>query len=131
MNGSGRLYPRRQRLELVYQCLSLRAPAANHDSALEMLAVTLNGVEDVYSGVPYNLENPSSDGRMYPPNMKYRYSAWERPGIRCYRQTAHATFIADNGAVEIRERQGNDLGAVTFEKAGQDGRKVSDYDSVG
>jgi hypothetical protein len=124
------LVPRFRRLEFFFDRLSAAEAAADHDAAMALLAATLNGVEDEFSGVPYNPEEPGSDGRMYPPNERFRYPKWERPGIRCYRQVAHATFVAENGAVEIRERTGSELGRIIFEKPGRDGRRVSDHDSV-
>jgi hypothetical protein len=104
-------------------------PPANHDEAMALLASTLNDVENEFSGVPYDLEEQGTDGRMYPPNARFRFLKWERNGVRCYRQVAHATFVADNGAMEIRLRSAGDLGNAIFEKQGKDGRKVSQYDS--
>ena len=121
---------KRERLELFCRRLNDAEPAANHDEALALLARTLHDVEDEFSSVPYNPEEPGTDGRMYPPNDRFRYPKGERPGIRCYRQVAHATFVAENGAVEIRFRAGGSLGAIFFKKPGKDGREVSDYDST-
>jgi hypothetical protein len=116
-------------LELFKDRIRAKEPAANHDAAMASLSETLNSVEDEFSGVPYNPEEAGTDGRMYPPNERFRYRNWERSGVRCYRQVAHATFIADNGAVEIRNRRGTELGSILLEKPGSDGRKVSDYES--
>jgi hypothetical protein len=41
----------------------------------------------------------------------------------------YSSFVAENGALEIRERVGSILGEIKFEKPGMNGRKVSDYDS--
>jgi hypothetical protein len=122
-------FSKRERLNLVYNRLDNEQPAANHDEALTLIARVLNEVEDEFSGVPYNPDEPGTDGRMYPPNTRFRYKNWERPGIHCYRQVAHATFIAENGALEIRSRSGTELGNILYEKPGKDGKKVSDYDS--
>jgi hypothetical protein len=131
VNSESTPMPMRERLKLFLQRLNAAKPAADHDSAMALIAATLVVVEDEFSGVPYNPDEPGADGRMYPPKVQFRYSAWERPGVRCYRHTAHATFVAANGAIEIRSRRGIDLGAVVFEKQGTDGKKVSDYDSPG
>jgi hypothetical protein len=117
-----------QRLTIFFERLRAAHPAVNHDEAMALLSATLNSVEDEFSGVPYNPAEPGTDGRMYPPAEQFRYLKWERPGVRCYRQTAHATFVADNGAIEIRLRQGAELGEIRFEKEGADGRKVNSYD---
>lgn len=104
-------------------------PVATHDEAKALVDGTLNGVEDEFSGVPFDEERAGTDGRMYPPSEKFLDTKWSNRNVRCYRQTAHATFIAENGAIEIRPRRGHELGPIRFEKQGRDGRKVSDYDS--
>jgi len=113
-----------QRLRVFLEHLQAEVSAADHDEAMALIASTLNKVEDEFSGVSYNPDEPGTDGRMYPPNERFRYSKWERHGVRCYRQTAHATFVGANGAVEIRSRKGGELEEVVFEKPGKDGRRV-------
>jgi hypothetical protein len=110
----------RDLLKLFLERLHGAEPAADHDAAMLLIAATLMAVEDEFSGVSYNPDEPGGDGRMYPPKAMFRYTAWERPGVRCYRQTAHATFVAANGAIEIRSRRGNELGAAVFAKQGTD-----------
>ncbi len=124
--------PKAQRLEIFMRRLKERAPAASsHDEAMAMLAETLNQVEEEFSGAPYDPEEGGTDGRLYAPKEKYRRPEWERPGVRCYRQVAHATFVAENGAVEIRRIEFQDtgrvLGGIIFEKPGLNGRMVSNY----
>ena len=119
---------KRQRLALFVECLSRRGPVADHDEAMSLLERTLNEIENLFSGIPYDSAEPGTDGRMYPPRAAFRSIKLERPEIRCYRQFAHLTFIADNGAVEIRSRIGVDLGPILFEPPGKNGKKVSDYD---
>ncbi len=118
-----------ERLKLLYEYLSQCEPATDYDSALALISATLMEIEDQYSGVPYDPAEAGVDGRMYAPAERYRRAQWERLGVRCYWQVAHATFLADNGAIEVRPRVGANLGAISFEKAGKDGRKVSDYES--
>jgi hypothetical protein len=122
------MLPKEQRLLLFFHRLDAEGSAENHDEAMVLLTTTLNFIEDELSGIAYNPEQPGTDGRMYPPDERYRYSKWEYPGVRCYRQRRHATFVADNGAIEIRNRTSSDPGTLAFEKAGKDGRKVSSYD---
>jgi hypothetical protein len=92
---------KRLRLEFAFDRLTAAASATDHDEALRLIAAILNAVEDEFSGVPYNPDEPGSDGRMYPPEERFRYKNWERLGVRCYRQVAHATFIADNGGLSF------------------------------
>jgi hypothetical protein len=130
VTSNGTPLSKAQRLTLFIERLTAEAPASTHDEAMALLTTTLHGVEDEFSGVPYDPEEAGTDGRMYPPNERFRYPKWERPEIRCYRQVAHAVFIGANGAVEIRIRAGSDLGRIIFEKPGADGRRVSDDDSA-
>jgi len=118
---------KRLRLDFAFDRLTVAAPATDHDEALRLIAAILNAVEDEFSGVPYNPDEPGSDGRMYPPDERFRYKNWQRLGVRCYRQVAHATFIADKGALVIRSRTGSKLGAILFDKPGCDGRTVEEY----
>jgi hypothetical protein len=58
---------RSERLALFIERLSA-APAANStEEALILLAATLNGVEDEFTTIPFDLSRSDSDGRMYPP----------------------------------------------------------------
>jgi hypothetical protein len=86
----------------------------------------LTAVEDEYSGVPGGSDQSLTKGRMYPPDERFRYAKWERAGVRCYLQTVHATFVGDNGSIEIRQRKEKQLGEIVFAKPGKDGRKISD-----
>jgi hypothetical protein len=129
MEGIREPLSKRERLTIFFQRLEATGPVASHKEAMALLADTLKAVEDEFSGVPYNAEEPGTDGRMYPPDERFRYPKWEREGVACYRQVAHATFVTVNGAVEICLRTGNELGRVLFEKPGKDGKKVSAYDT--
>jgi hypothetical protein len=131
MEGNKPVLSKGERLTIFFQLLQEAEAVASHDDALALLSKVLNSVEDDFSGVGYNPEEPGTDGRMYPPNERFRYPKWERAGISCYRQVAHATFVADSGAVEIRLRAGSELGRILFEKPGKDGRRVSAYDTCG
>ncbi len=68
----------RERLTLFLERLHAQEPAADHDAAMALIATTLLAVEDEFSGVPYNPDEPGGDGRMYPPKALFRYTAWER-----------------------------------------------------
>ena len=117
-----------ERLLVYFTRMSNSQPATSHDEAMLLLEM-LNEIENELSEIPYDPDEPGTDGRMYPPNAMFRYKLWERSGVQCYRQAGHATFVADNGAIEICKRVGIILGQIIFEKPGRNDRKVSDYDS--
>ena len=51
----------------------------------------------------------------------FHFEVEDRVDLDLYRQAAHDTIIRANGAILIRIRK---TGAIVFEKAGSDGRKV-------
>ncbi len=131
MNSANPL-PRRARLEEFFRRLLVAPPATSYDEAMQLMADTLGAVEDEFSGIAYDPAETGTHGRLYPPKEQYRRPESERPGMRCYRQVAHKTFVAENGAIEIRTlvRQGDAVvETVVFEKEGHDGRKVADHES--
>jgi hypothetical protein len=87
-------------------------------------------VEDEFSEVPYDPAETGKDGRMYPPSAFYRAKKRELADVRAYRQVSHITFIADNGAFEIREIDTKSVELwehTRVEKPGIDGRRISDH----
>jgi hypothetical protein len=64
--------------------MRIAPPASDHDQAMQLMAEMLNGVEDEFSGVPYNPSEPGNDGRMYPPDPRF-------PARLVYRQRGHVT----------------------------------------
>lgn len=112
-----------QRLAEFLTRMDAAPPAGNTSEGYELIATTLNQVEDTYTSI---LPNPSqwmTDGRMYPPMQDSR-----RPhchGVVRYRSAKQNTYIADNGAIRICDISG----AVRLDKHGFDGRKVSDYEN--
>ncbi len=100
-------------------------PAKSLDGALEQLSTTLNEVENEYSGIPYNPDEPEGDGRLYPPSQKYGRPFPQHPRVQRLRQVGHNTLIGDNGSVEIRAVAEDPLeGDLLFSKPGADGKKV-------
>ena len=98
------------------------APAAGGaDEALGLITELLDAVEDEHSGVPNDPTGPRADERMFPPIVRYHFAIEGRPDLDGYRQKAHDTIIAANGAILIRVRKTMKIG---FEKAGRDGRRV-------
>jgi hypothetical protein len=131
MNGHDIVLPRWARLEVYYYRMRSAPPASDHDEAMQLMAQMLNGVEDEFSGVPYNPSEPGNDGRMYPPDPRFLARRASAPGVRVYRQRGHVTYVADNGAIETREVQAGEEGPIEYtvlDKPGSDGRRVSDYE---
>jgi hypothetical protein len=101
------------------------APAANSgEEAFDLLARTLNAIEDEFSGLPYRPEAWRSDGRMYPPQEDSRVKCPERPSLRKYRNRGHYSFIGLNGSVRIETLDGE----ILLDKRGMDGRKTHELE---
>src|SRR6202035_4364666 len=109
---------RRERLTEIYRRLELAAPAASGTDALDLIALTMNQVEDQMSGVPFNPENWRNDGRLYPPQPDNLHMVPGRPDLTRFRSLAHNTFIRSNGSFEIRTLEED----VEFAKLGADGQ---------
>lgn len=99
-------------------------PASTPDGALDLLAKTLNSVEDEHSGVANNPEAWESDGRMYPPMEANRRDVPDRPSLRRYRSAKHNTFTGLNGSIRVQDLSGK----IMLDKPGSDGRKTHDLD---
>lgn len=95
-------------------------PASSHDEAFTLLSDTLNQVEDEFTDIPFQPDQWQTDGRMYPPEEDNAREVERRADVIRYRHKAHNTFIRDNGAIEIRDVNGE----LLFEKPGSDGRSV-------
>ena len=90
-----------------------------------LLAQTLNVVEDELSGVPYRPQNWRTDGRMYPPQEDSCVKFPERPSLRKYRSKGHYDYIGLNGSIRIETLEAE----ILLDKSGQDGRKTHDLDA--
>lgn len=113
-----------KRLQEFLKRLQASPSASTADEAFDLLAQTLNAVEDEYSGVPFRPENWRTDGRLYPPQEDSRVKFSERPSLRKYRNKGHYNFIGINGSIRIETLEGD----VLLDKSGQDGRKTHDLD---
>jgi hypothetical protein len=111
---------RNERLQEFFRRLDAAAPVGSHDDALELIARTLNAVEDDLTDIPADPDRWMTDGRMYPPQPDSRRAVPEHPRVTRYRSRAHNTFISANGAIEIRDLADQ----VLFRKAGADGTHV-------
>jgi hypothetical protein len=110
-----------ERLALFYERL-LAAPAVgSHDEAYALLCYTLNAVEDEHSGVPHNPDSWQTDGRMYPPQPDRASKVDGFPGVIRYGSFRHNTFIAGNGAIEVRIIRSDQ---IEFVKPGANGKGV-------
>ena len=99
------------------------APAVgSYLAARQLLDTTLNAIEDELSDVHFNPDNWRDDGRMYPVQDDNISPDKTNPNIMKLKSRGHLTFIAPNGAIEIKERGG----PVLFEKPGTDGKGVWD-----
>ena len=127
-------YPasRQERREEFYRRLGGKPPFESFDEAWVGLATELHQVEDELSGIPRHPDGPEEspyDGRMYPPHLTREKP--DVPGVRSFRQKAHRTSFAENGAIEIMAVEaGVAVGEPIFEKPGADGRRVADFRSA-
>lgn len=119
------MLPKKERLRIFIERLSLAQPTTSADDALELVAEVLNAVEDEHSGVPNNPEAWKDDGRMYPPQENNRREVPDRPSVRRYRSARHNTLIGSNGSIRIEEVGG----AVLLDKPGRDGRRIEELDT--
>ena len=109
------------RLTLFYERLKAAPAAGTRDQAYALLSDTLNAVEDEYSDMPNNPQNWQTDGRLYPPQTDRVFAVDNFPAVLRYNSFKHDTYIASNGAIEIRVIS---TGAVDFTKAGSNGKGV-------
>jgi len=112
--------PRADRFAEFKRRLTAAPVQATHDAARRLLEDTLNGVEDEFSGVPYQPENWQTDGRFYPPHDDRASDVDGCPDVVVYQSKRHETFIAANGAIEMRKLSGE----VELTKPGADGKGV-------
>lgn len=116
---------RSERFRLFVHELQSVAPAASYEDARHLLETTLNGVEDRFSGVPYQPDNWQDDGRLYPPADDFERAS-PFPEVRVFRARRHYVLLASNGAIKItkanRPVDAPDA-EVVLDKPGQDGRR--------
>ena len=109
------------RLQLFYERLQAAPAASTHDESYALVCDTLNAVEDEHSGVPNNPNNWQTDGRLYPPQPDRSYAVDGFPGVVRYRSFGHNTYIASNGAIEVKVVATNE---VDFTKPAANGKGV-------
>lgn len=109
------------RLLLFYQQLRQAPAASTHEEAYALICKTLDAVEDEHSGVPKNPDNWQTDGRLYPPQPDRSYAVDGFPDVVRYKSFGHNTYIASNGAIEVKIVATNE---VDFAKPGANGKGV-------
>jgi hypothetical protein len=109
------------RLELFYERLQAAPAVSTRQEAYALLCSILDAVEDEFSGVPNNPPSWQSDGRLYPPQQDRVYAVPGFPEVLRYNSFKHDTYIANNGAVEVRIIATN---VVQFSKPGANGKGV-------
>src|SRR5205085_10516093 len=104
------------------------APCADSAAeALDLIAKTLNAVEDEHSDIAYNPEAWKDDGRMYPPQEDNRREVPGRPSVCRYRSARHNTFIGLNGSIRIETVDGKSL----WTNPGATGEQIRELDAWG
>src|SRR6187455_2194862 len=107
-----------ERLKEFFRRLRVAEPASSFDDAYRLLCSTLDAVEDELSGLPNEPDRWMTLDRMFPPRSD-RMSSVEESEVKRFDNVRHITYIAENGAIEIRSkfRKGGET-VVHFSKAG-------------
>jgi hypothetical protein len=109
-----------ERFEEFLRRLTAAPCASCFDEAYAQVCDILNEVENEMTSIPFDPPNWRIDGRMYPPQMDYAKLVDGRPDVTRFRSLRHSSFIAANGAIEIR----TDTDIVICSKPGADGQTV-------
>ena len=113
-------FTKAQRFAEFVRRLLAAEPASSMEGGIQLIADTLNAVEDELTSIPFTPTAWQSDGRMYPPMADARRRIPGRVDVVRYRSVAHNTFVGDNGAVRIEETDGT----CRVNKPGRDGRTI-------
>lgn len=114
-----------ERVEVFLKRLQDAEPAVSGAKAFDLLASTLNAVEDTFSGVAYDPDKHLTDGRLYPPQDDNRREVPGRKVVVRYRSRGHNTWIAENGAIRIEKiAKGTEPAVCCLDKPGADGKTV-------
>lgn len=107
---------REERLREYFRRLGGQPPSQTAEDALERIIVTLDEVEDAYSGIPKSDPPPAMNvlgNRMYPPQADRIIR--QRDGSITARTRGHEISIGSNGSIAITNSQ---TAAVEFQQAG-------------
>ena len=116
-----------ERLAEFFRRLGAASAASSGDEAYRLLCSTLDQVEDEMSGLPNQPARWLTLDRMFPPQTD-RMTLVEGCAVTRFENLRHITYIAANGAIEIRSRRRrNGASDVHFSKAGSDGRMLIEF----
>ncbi len=117
---------KRERLAIFYERLESASVVSTAEAALELVNLALVSVEDEFSGEPNEPDRWQELDRMFPPQADSISTVSD--GIKICRSRRHRTYLAQNGAIEIRSLVLDPQGQpeVYFKKAVADGRFVCD-----
>jgi len=111
---------KKERFEEFIRRMQSAGVVATAAEAFALLSETLTSVENELTDIPNEPANWQTDGRMYPPQEDHARDVELRSDLTRYRSRGHNTVIRDNGAIEIRDLQGQ----VWLCKPGHDGKGV-------
>lgn len=94
--------------------------AASGTEASDLVADTLNAVENELTSIPYDISASMTDGRMYPPQADSARTVSQ--DLTRYRNRGHNTLIHVSGAIRIE----NIGGTCLLSKAAQNGYTIPD-----
>lgn len=122
MQRTGDIPRKAERLQEYFRRLSNATPAASFDQGYQMLCEIMTRVENELTGLPDDPTRWKEIDRMFPPGMDCMRSIPDS-AVKAFDHLRHVTYIASNGAIEIRKRRSIE---TKFSKRGSDGRSVVD-----
>lgn len=126
MPEEGGIPTKQERLKEIFRRMGEAAPCSSLDTAYALLCETMVAVEDEMSGLPNEPERWMELPRLFPPRAD-RAFLLENYGVKRLDSLRHVTYIAENGAIEIRSiRVTNGRVKIHFSKKGIDGRSLSE-----
>lgn len=124
MPEKGGIPTKQERLKEIFRRMDEAAPCSSVDTAYMLLCETMEAVEDEMSGLPNEPERWMELPRLFPPRAD-RAILLEEYGVKRFDSLRHVTYIAANGAIEIRSlRVMNRKVKVHFSKKGLDGQSL-------
>ena len=120
------MLPKRDRLREVFRRLASAESPSTFDEAYRLLCSTIELVEDQHSGLPNEPARWKELQRLFPPGTD-RMSSVEGTEVKRFDSLGHVTYIAPNGAIEIRAKRSNTGQVVVhLSKPGSDGLGLSE-----
>lgn len=117
---------KQERLLEIFRRIADAPNSATFDEAYHLLCTTMDEVEDELTGLPNEPDRWQEIPRLFPPQMDRMSSIVGYP-VKRFDSLRHVTYIADNGAIEVRSlRVVDNKPTIHFTKAGADGKRISD-----